>query len=303
MVDLKYIKLILVPIFWGSSFVAVRAIAFHISPFTAAFFRFLFASLFLLGLSFTKHGSLPNPGKKHYAILVFLGLTGIFSYNYFFFSGLKIISAGRATVIVAFTPALVSVFSTIMFRERLTVIKIVGLFMALAGTLWVVSKGNPGSILKVNIGKGELYIFGCVVSWTLYSLIGKIALRELTPLTAITYSCLIGMVALILPAFIEGGFSSAGDYPLIVWIYFVYLGVFTAALAFIWYYEGIQKIGPTRSAVFINMVPLWGIVLGIVFLGEEASAILFLGAILVIVGVYLTNKPTTARVKQKKIGN
>ena len=98
---LIYLKLLLTAFFWGGTFIAGRIVAQDVGPFSAAFFRFMIASVFLLLFTYKLEGKFELPQKGQWIPVFLLGMTGVFSYNVFFFKGLKIISAGRAAVIIA----------------------------------------------------------------------------------------------------------------------------------------------------------------------------------------------------------
>jgi drug/metabolite transporter (DMT)-like permease len=115
-------------------------------------------------------------------------------------------------------------------------------------------------------------------------------MKDLTPLAAVTWSCLIGMLALLLPACWEGFPIHLEQVAIVDWVALFYLGFFGTVLGFIWYYEGIKAIGPSRAAVFINFVPVSGVFLGWLLLDESINLSLILGAVLVMGGVYLTNR-------------
>jgi drug/metabolite transporter (DMT)-like permease len=140
-----------------------------------------------------------------------------------------------------------------------------------------------------------LYIFGCVFSWVAYSLIGKGVMAELSPLISVSYSSLVGTAALLMPAYFEGVAQDFMSYRQSSWLGFLYLAFFGSVLGFRWYYEGIQRIGPTKASTFINFVPISGVVLAFLVLGEPITRSLLAGAILVSVGVYLTNTPSRIR--------
>ena len=108
---LVYIKLFLTATFWGGTFIAGRIIAQHVSTFSAAFLRFIIASVFLVFVTWKNEGNFPMPKKRQILPIVLLGMSGIFSYNFFFFKGLKIIEAGRASVIIAINPIFIALFS------------------------------------------------------------------------------------------------------------------------------------------------------------------------------------------------
>jgi drug/metabolite transporter (DMT)-like permease len=285
-----YFKLILTAVFWGGTFVAGRIAAREMGPFSAAFLRFVMASVFLFGFAFKSHGRIPTLDRKQFFFVVLLGLTGVFAYNACFFSGLKTITASRASLIIASQPAFIALLSSWLFRERLDSLKIPGIMLSIAGAVTVISHGHPLTIFSNSVGPGELFILGCVASWVAYSLIGKAAMKSLSPLLAVTWSCGIGAVCLLPFALAEGVFRNIGGFSLMAWLGILYLGFFGSALGFIWYYEGIKAIGPARAGIFINLVPVSAVVLAYLMLGETLDASLVAGAVLVISGVYLMNR-------------
>ncbi len=121
-----YTKLMLTMIFWGGTFISGRLLAGHVSPFTIAFLRFATAATILLIVLYRRNGSLPAM-PRHLLMPIFcLGLTGVFSYNVLFFSGLQSVAASRASVIIANNPVFISMFAALIFRERLGWIKAAG---------------------------------------------------------------------------------------------------------------------------------------------------------------------------------
>ena len=289
---ITYIKLILMAIFWGGTFVAGRSLAQTVGPFAAAFFRFAIASAFLIFIWLRAEGKLTWPEKSQIIPVILLGLTGALLYNFFFLKGLKLIEAGRASVIVANNPILIALFSAYLFKEPLNPVKIIGIIVSVGGAIIVISHGNIFEVLQGGLGLGEIYVFCCVASWVAFSLIGKAVMSNLSPLRSITFSSMAGTLFLAVPAFLEGGFSFIG-YSLFEWALIFYMGFFGTVLGFLWYYEGIQKIGPTRAGLFINFVPISAILLAFVFLDEQITLSLLIGTIMVSSGVYLTNRPAT----------
>jgi drug/metabolite transporter (DMT)-like permease len=138
-----------------------------------------------------------------------------------------------------------------------------------------------------------LLIFGCVLSWVSYSLIGKIVMRDVLPVSAVTWACLIGAAVLLPTALFEGMAANLADYSMPAWISILYLGFFGTCLGFIWYYEGIREIGPSKAGVFINFVPISAVLMSFFLLGETIDASLLIGAALVLTGIYLANRPAT----------
>jgi drug/metabolite transporter (DMT)-like permease len=290
---ITYTKLLMTAIFWGGTFIAGRMVAADVGPYSAAFLRFAVASGFLLPVMLRVEGRIPKLQRHQALPVLLLGLTGVFAYNVCFFKGLKLIEAGRAAVIIACNPILIAVFSALLFRERLTALKLGGIAISVSGAAVVITRGQLGRIVSGGFGWGEVYIFGSVASWVAFSLIGKKALVDMSPLTSVFYASLAGTAALLYPALHEGLWQNAGTYALHDWMGIGYLGFFGTVLGFVWYYQGIQRIGPTRASLFINFVPASGVLLAFWVLNEPITASLIIGTLLVSTGVYLTNRPET----------
>ena len=284
-----YIKLLFTTLFWGGTFVAGKVVSQKVGPFSIAFQRFAIASIFLVLLTLRIEGKLPALKKVQILPVILLGMTGIFTYNVMFFKGLKIIEASRASLIIATCPVFITVFSAVFLREKINLIKCLGIIISVSGAIIVISKGNIEQMFRTGLGLGELYIFCCVLSWVAYSLIGKAVMKTLSPLASVSYSSIVGAVALFIPACFEGVLQNFSHQSLRDWVCISYLGIFGTVIGFVWYYQGVQLLGPTKAGLFINFVPIFAILCSYIILREPITISLVVGAVLVISGVYLTN--------------
>ncbi len=292
---LVYIKLILATMFWGGTFTAGRIVSLHLPPFSAAFLRFLIATVCLVYLVRKLEGGLPKINSGQVVQVILLGLTGVFAYNVFFFTGLQTVEAGRAAVIVATNPIFIALLAALLFKESLGVFKAVGIILSVSGAVLAITRGHPFHLLSEVVTLGDLAIAGCVASWAAYSILGKYSMARLSPQAAVTYSCIAGTLMLFFPAMGEGLFSFASSIPVIVWGCLLYLGYFGTVLGFTWYYQAVKSIGPSRASIFINFVPLFAIVIGFIFLRESVDPSLIVGALMVSSGVYLANRARPAK--------
>lgn len=272
-----YGKLLLTMALWGGTFIAGRLVVLDMGPFVAAFCRFAVATVSLVGLTCAVEGSLPRPPRHLWLSLGLLGLTGIFAYNVFFFSGLQTVEAGRAALIIALNPMAIALGSVIFLREPLSRSKLLGIGLSLVGAAFVISGGDLPGLLRGDIGRGEILILGCVLSWMSYTLLGKAVMRELSPFAATTYACGAGALLLLGPALATGlGAAITASSPT-TWLGIAYLGILGSAVGFSWYYDGLRQLGPARAGVFINLVPVFAIVMAALVLGEQPTPAL-LGA-------------------------
>ena len=284
-----YLKLTLAAIFWGGTFIAGRAIAQDISPYSAAFLRFAMAALGLGLLVWWKRGTIPRLTAKQIPLICLLGLTGVFLYNILFFTGLRYIEAGRAALIIAGNPVAISCFSALFLKEPLRPIQIVGIFLSVCGAVIIISKGQLTLLWTGGFGLGEWLILGCVASWVAYSLFGKLVLKDLEPLVAVFYSAVAGAILLLPLALKNGMVQEIGTYGVKIWSALVYLAVLGTVFGFWWYYEGIRDLGASRAGVFINLVPVSAVILAFFLLGEPITLAMVGGGVMVLGGVILTN--------------
>lgn len=291
---LTYVKLAAVSMIWGGTFVAGRFLAAELDPLLIASLRFLLASVALLLFMAFARIPLARPNPAQLARLTLLGCCGIFFYNLCFFYGLHFINASRASLIVALNPAVIGLASWCWFKERLGRRKVTGIVLCLAGAAWVITGRDP-QLLRgtVDAWIGDVLILGCVVSWGLYSLCARALNQSLGPLQTVTWSILLGTLMLGLLTLVTGRLTmtavQAIDLP--QWLGLLYLGVLGSALAYIGYYDGIRRIGATRAGVFIALNPLTAVICGALWLGEPLTVPMYLGGALILLGIYLCNKP------------
>ena len=134
------IKLVLVMFFWGMAFVSGRSLSQNYSPFCIAFLRFFQASIILIFFSYYKNNRFFHITFTQFLKVLILGLTGVFAYNFFFFNGLKLIEAGRASIIIATNPVFTSVAAILFLNEKLSKRKIFGILLGITGAMTVISK-------------------------------------------------------------------------------------------------------------------------------------------------------------------
>lgn len=292
---LVYVKLVFVTLFWGGTFIAGRILAQAVPLMTAATGRFAVAVTLLLLLAWKVEGGLPRLNRSQLVATAALGLTGIFLYNVCFFAALARMPAGRTALFVALNPIVTALAAAVLFRERLGAVKWLGIGIALSGAAIIITRGDLIGVLhdiSQSIGVGEVLMFCAITSWAAYTLIGRAVLKGLTPIAATTYAALWGLAFLACGAAFEFSSIDWSVFDWQVWASIVYLGAFGTVIGFIWYYEGVKAIGPSRTAVFNNLVPAFGIALSSVLLGEPILVSMVVGGALAIVGVTLTNRTT-----------
>ncbi|NDY57511.1 DMT family transporter [Desulfovibrio sulfodismutans] len=288
---ITHLKLLASVVFWGGTWISGRHLAQAMGPFSAAFLRFALASAFLVFLTRRLSGGFALPKRRDLPGLFLLGLTGVFGYNAFFFAGLQTVPASRAALIVAAIPTVVSLYSGLALREPFGWVRIAGIVLSFAGVGVVLAGGDPAALLRGGASPGDLLILGCVACWSAYTLAGRSVMARVSPLGAVTWSCLLGGALLFPPALGGGLFADMARAGLADWLHLGFLGIMATGYGFFWYYEGIKALGASRAGVYINLVPVVAVLLGIILLNEPLGWPLAAGGLMVLFGVRLAQRP------------
>lgn len=287
-----YARLALVAAFWGGTFIAGRRLALEVPHFVAAAARYVIATAVLLAYLRQREGAWPRPTARQWLGICVLAATGIFAYNAFFFGALERLAAGRAALIIATNPALTAVAAWLIFRLRYAWWQWVGVAVAFTGVAIVVSRGELGTLGASAIGTGEALMFGGVLSWVVYTLVGRSMMRRpdaLSPLATTAYASTLGLLLLAAAAAFELPQVQWSKLGAIEFAALAYMGLFGTAVAFVWYYEGVKVLGAARASVFTNLVPVFGVLLAVVLLGEPLLASMVVGGLVALAGVSLAS--------------
>jgi drug/metabolite transporter (DMT)-like permease len=285
-----YAQLVFVAVMWGGTFIAGRIAAAQMTAPMAAFWRYVIATVILVILSFVIERGLPRLSRKQWVSVCLLGATGVTAYNLCFMFGMETVSASRGSLIIATVPAATLLGGALFLHEPLTLRRVAGVLIALLGVAIELGHGNPLVLFSGHSGIGEVALFGGVLSWAAYTLIGKRLLTEMSPLAATTYAALTGTAMLALVCAVNGDLVP----PQVTfkgWMALAYMGIFGTAIAFVWFYDGVRTIGPARSMVFVNLVPIFAIAFAMLLLGEKLELSMVAGAALVVAGVFIINWP------------
>ena len=286
-----YLRLAGVAALWGGTFIAGRIAAPELPHFTISALRFWVAFAILAPLLLVVEKRIPRLSARDLGFTALLALFGLVIYNLLFLGALELIPAGRTALVVALNPILTAMTMAIVFGERLQQHRWLGILLALSGVWIVLSKGDP-SLLLQRVGRGEWLMLGGACCWAIYTVVGRYALNgeaAASPLALTTVTTLWGALMLTAGMPLEWDGWQIHDISFAAWASIVYLGAGGTALAFVWYAEGLQQLGAARTAVFNNLVPVFGVLFGTLLLGEPLLISMLIGGAVAITGVTLTN--------------
>jgi len=278
-----YMKLALVTFFWAAVFHVGKYAVAVMSPLSLGAWRFIVAAVVLLPVVAISGGwSLPAVKRNALPLLV-MSAVGVFGFNVALFYGMRQTSAINGALIIAVNPALTVLLSAVVNREPVSRRQMAGLLLGLIGVAVVVSKGSWHTLAAMSFSAGDLLVLLATLCWAIYSVIPKRFVHGMSTMQ-ITGGTIVGG-ATLMGVFAAGAtpdFLQMPSLPIAAAIGF--MGLFGSVLAYLWWNQGMQKIGVSSGAVFINLVPIFAALIGFL-LGQPISAAQVCGAALVIAGV------------------
>lgn len=273
-------------------------------PIAASCVRFILASVALL-IWLRQSGRLrtmKSLNSRQWWGLAWASATGVLGYAVFFMLALRTVPAGKAAMVVALNPVFTMLFAAMLFREPVNWKMGLGLIMAVVGATYALSGGTMSTLMPNQTGTGELLLLGCVACWVAYTLLGRVVLTSVDSLTATTVTSIQGALFLGIASLVTEGPSAwvaLLNAPPLAWYSLICLAFGATALAYAWYFRGVQVLGAGPAAAYIALVPVFGVLASSLWLGEPLTFSLLTGGILAISGMAIMNLGHAAATKRR----
>ena len=289
-----YVALLLIVLLWASYPAATKLALEAFPPFFLAAVRCAVASAFLVAL-LARSGRDAVRGLTPVAWRPFLilGVTGIWGSTQFTYLAIYHTTASNAVILQAATPVVVALGAWVYLRERLPMLGWLGVAASAFGVLLVITDGRLLALRREDLRPGDLLTLLCLIAWSAYTVYGKRVLAAASPGLATTAAYVLGTV-LILPTalFAAPFFAPPRLGSATAWAVAFYQGI-AGAVAHVWWYRAVHVVGPSRSAIFMNVQPVVGVLLAALLLGERVGVWDVAGGALVLAGVALTTRART----------
>lgn len=280
-----FLLLLIATFFWAGNYIAGRYLSDALPPTLLNTVRWGISSILLWGL--LGINKKPFPIFSRWREFLVLGFSGIFIFSTTTYMGLREISSSQAGMIVAGIPATILIFSFILLKEKIkgrawigTVISIIGVVILIQGKANVESIGN--AIF------GEILILISCVAWGLYTVLGRKYGKATDPLTltagAAVYGTILSLISCI--GTVE---MNAVQMNGMAWLSLFYVSTFASVVAYLAWNAGVKILGPGTAAPFINLLPIWTVILGVIVLNEGIKPITLVGGVITIIGAILAS--------------
>jgi len=272
-------------LFWGLSFVSSKTILnTGVPPMTMVAMRFAVASVLLFPIFKLREPS-TRLGRSGALALMAGGLLGVTVYFFFESRGVRLTTASNASLIIATIPVFTVLAERLFYGTTVAWFRWTGVALSLGGVYLLVGRatgGNaPGRLT------GNLFMLGACLAWVAYNMVSRNLHRRFSDFAVTTYQALFGTLFLVPLALLEH--TSWVPVTGVALANVLYLAVFCSAAGYFLYVYALARIGPVGIAPFINLIPVVGVVGGVLILGEHITVLQIVGGAVVIAGVLVVN--------------
>lgn len=283
-----YLLLTLTALFWSGNMVIGRGLREAVPPVSLAFWRWAIALALVLPFALPKLRAQWLTLIRHWRAMTVLGVLGVACYNTFAYVALQYTTATNANLLNSFIPIATMALAFVLLGKRLTRIEAAGVLVSLIGVITIVARGDVNTLLALSLNTGDLWMLGAVLVWGLYTVGLQWRPQGLDPMVMLFAFTAVGLAALA-PFYaweLASGRSIAVSAGSLAGI--LYVGTLPSFLGYVFYNAGVAAVGPSRGALFIHLMPVFGTLLAAIFLGERPQWYHFAGIGLVFAGIFLT---------------
>lgn len=282
-----YILLIFCVLFWSGNFILGRYIKNDLEPLQLAFFRWLGVLIIFLPFILQKRHEVFKALKQKPFFMLLLSFLGIAVFNTILYVGLQDTTATNALLINSATPILIIFVSMLILKTRISKLQIFGIIVSMVGVIYLALNGDFKRLLTLTFNKGDIWVITSSISWAFYSVLLKFKPKEFEGFFPTTV--LLGTFMLLIPFLYYGyNVSDILHVSLEAKLTIGYTVIFPSILSFYLWHEGIAQIGAEKTGQFAHLMPIFGILLASLFLGEKFYTYQMVGFILVGLGLYLS---------------
>ena len=287
---LPFLLLFIQPIFMASNLVVARGAADFVPPISLAFWRWLVCFLILLPFTFKylfkNYKSYKNELRKIF-ILGFLacGVCGAFPFI-----------AGKTTTIInmgiiySSSPIFIILISTIFFREKINLVRILGVLSCICGVIAIIVKGNIGLLIKLKFTSGDLWMLGASLGWALYTIYLFNWKSSMPILERFSLIAMFGTISLFPFFILEEIYFSKTNYDLLFLFWVLFAAISPSIIAFMLFNYVNKELGASITGSVLYLYTVYGGIYGVIFFNEYLESFHYLGTILVFVGIFLIKK-------------
>jgi len=286
---LPYLIMLLPPLFWAGNFIVGKAVSNQHIPIGLSFWRWFLATLIFTPFVLKAIIKEKDIILKHFPKIVILSLLSISAFNSLAYISLQYTTALNATILNSFIPIFILIIVSLFFKEKISRYQVVGIFISLLGVFIILSRLDINIIKNITFNKGDLWMLLAALDWAMYSILLKyLRPTELKPMTFLGIMMILGTIFLI-PLYLANPFNELMITLNKDVIYaLAYIAIFPSIISYLAWNYGLQKIGVALGGQYIHLMPIFGALMAVLFLGEKIELYHILGGIGIGLGLWLS---------------
>jgi drug/metabolite transporter (DMT)-like permease len=285
-----YLLLTLAPFLWACNWIVGRGLHAEVPPMAMTFYRWTFALVFMFPFALPHVRRQWPLIRRHWRILLLLGVLGVGSHNALAYLGLNYTTATNGVILNSFIPVMIIALSWLFLRQRLFNAQLLGVAVSLVGVLTILAQGSIERLLAFRLNPGDIFVMASMLLWSLYT----ICLRWRPPgLHTLAFLFTIACVGTTAVAPFYLGETLVGRHVEWSWAVAAGLagvGLFSSFVAYIFWNRGVDQVGASVAGLFVHLMPVFGTVLAWLFLGERLRGFHLAGIALILTGIYVTSR-------------
>jgi drug/metabolite transporter (DMT)-like permease len=286
--------LILANLFWAGNIVLGRGVVGVVPPIALAYWRWTGAFLIAFGFAWPYLRQDAPVLLRHWRMMLLLSATGIATYNTMSYIGLTETTALNVLLLQSAGPLVIIVWAFVLFGERPTLWQSAGVLLSLIGVAVIAAHGSLETLLHLSLNRGDVWILAAMAIYGIYAALFR-RRPPAHPLSFLVATMGIGSM-MILPFYaweMAQGARIQGGMP--AWLALAYIAVLPSFIAYLFFNRGIELIGAARAGQSWHLMPVFGSILAVLFLGETFYAYHAAGIVLIAGGILLASiKPRAA---------
>ncbi|RVU84312.1 DMT family transporter [Leucothrix sargassi] len=284
-----YLLLTLTTLFWAGNFNVARAISGEVPPMGLSFWRWVVA--FALFIPFAYRPMKQHWGlmKQHFGLIFLLALLGVALFNSLVYIGLQSTTAINGVLMQSVCPIIIILLSTLIFGDSSSFKQWCGVLISMLGVGTILIKADLSALAGFHFNRGDLWVLLAVSSWGLYTVLLRKLPQALKGAPLLGYTMIIGIALIFPPYLMESLSGKTMPVTLTSVTSIAYVSIFASLLAFLFWNNAASRIGANRTGQFIHLIPVFGLTISTLILGEELQHYHFIGMVLVGSGLLLAN--------------
>ena len=287
--NMPVLLLVLATLFWSGNFVLGRAVRLDVPPVGLAFWRWFGGSLLVSGFAWPYLKRDWGVIVRHWKIITLLSILGVTTFNTLIYTGLQFTTALNALLMQSSMPVVIVLMTFLFFQERVTVKQAIGITLSLFGALAIVAQGNPAVLLGLSLNFGDVLVVVAVFCYAAYSALLR-RRPALHPLSFLAITFIVGTTFLA-PFYIwENVAGRVMHFDTVTALAVLYVSIFPSILSYLFFNRGVELLGANQAGLFIHLMPIFGSLMAMLFLGERLQWFHGLGIVLIVSGITLATR-------------